>query len=143
MRLLLPLLPLLALLASEPAWTRKPPRAFNVPERVRHYLEVEVRLDRGRLRLGRIARRHAPEGKELLVFAGPYRIRLEDEDGDEIGRYEFGFPLLGPGPFDERLAAGMTASTIVLVPHPRELARIVAEGPGQRRAERRVARRRR
>jgi hypothetical protein len=134
---------IVALCATSISLAKKPPLSVNAPEVVRRYWEVDLRVERGRLRFVRVRPRLAPRGQRILRMAGPFRLILVGKTG-EIDRYEFGFPLLGPGEVDKALAAGLTAETRVHIPHRPALRRLVAQGPeGFRSAEHRLRWRRR
>jgi hypothetical protein len=125
---------LIALLCCvSPAWAKKPPLRVNVPEVVKRYFEVHLHLRAGKLSVGKVIPRFAPQGKPIVRMAGPFRIQLLGA-GKALGQYEVSFPLLGPGELDASLLAGMTADTEVVIPAPPELDTVAVEGPGSLRA---------
>jgi hypothetical protein len=120
------------------ALAKKPPLEINTPETVRRYWEIDLRIERGTLRFERVRLRHARRGKQILRMAGPFHLLLMGRGG-ELDRFDFSFPLIGPDQYDARLAAGLTATAQVLVPHRPGLRSFVAQGPkGSPRVERRL-----
>jgi hypothetical protein len=122
-------LALFVLFAAPVAPAKKPPLAINTPEVAKRYWEVRLRIARGKLAIVEAKPRVSRTGKTIHKMAGPFRIALVGH-GEEMARYEFSFPLLGPGEHDRSIAEGMTAETKVLVPHREGLSALVAEGPG-------------
>ena len=130
---------LLVLALATVALAKKPPLAMNTPETARRYWEIDLRIERGALSFERVRLRHDRRGKRIFRMAGPYQLLLMGPSG-ELDRFDFSFPLIGPDQHRAPLAAGLTATTRVLVPHRRGLRSFVARGPQESpRVERRIS----